>query len=229
MVNRENPFDPMRVYDRLHAAFGPQRWWPADSALEMMVGAILTQNTAWVNVEKAMERLKTEGALRWPVLHEVALERLAEWIRPSGYFNLKARRLRALTTFIAEAYGGRLEAMLAESAGRLREGLLGVWGIGPETADSIILYAAGRPVFVVDAYTRRMMERHGWLQGGEPYDEVAARFSRPLPTEAALYNEFHALVVRLAKRHCFARNPDCEGCPLQDLLPGYSHSEKNPL
>ena len=229
MGRRKKPFDAAGVYDRLYAAFGPQDWWPADSALEMITGAVLTQNTAWVNVVKAMDRLKAEGALRWPVLHEVALDTLAEWIRPCGYFNLKARRLRALTSLIAGEYGGRLEVMLAEPADRLREALLGVWGIGPETADSIVLYAAERPVFVVDAYTRRMMERHEWLGGGEPYDEVAARFTGSIPAETAIYNEFHALIVRLAKRHCHARNPDCGRCPLQELLPGDSHSGGKPL
>lgn len=211
---------PVReIYTRLLAAFGTQGWWPADSPLEMMVGAILTQNTAWVNVEKAIARLKSEDVLQLPAIHEVPLSSLAAWIRPVGYFNLKARRLRALTTMISEQYQGDLTSFLKEPADRMRNQLLSVWGIGPETADSIVLYAAHHARFVVDAYTRRFLERHKWLHGAESYDEVAGVFTRALSPNPVLFNDFHALIVRLAKNHCHARNPDCEHCPLGSILP----------
>ncbi len=214
-----SPSPPLaKVYRALHAAWGPQDWWPAESALEMMVGAVLTQNTAWTHVEKAIDRLKADGALDLHTLHDVPLETLADWIRPSGYFNVKARRLRALTTMVVENYGGDVAALLAESTDRLRGVLLEVNGIGPETADSIVLYAAEHPVFVVDAYTRRFMERHGWLRGGESYDEVATVFTDALPKDVELYNEFHALIVNLGKDYCRPR-PDCSSCPLCCFLP----------
>ena len=210
---------PIRdIYDRLFSAWGPRRWWPAQSPLEMMVGAILTQNTAWTNVEKAIRRLRDARALRLDRLHDAPLSVLAEWIRPAGYFNVKALRLRALTSLIMDQYGGHLSRMLEESPEKLRQILLDVHGVGPETADSIVLYAAGHPVFVVDAYTRRFLFRHGWLWGDETYDDVAALFTRVLPADPKLYNEFHALVVELGKNHCRAK-PNCASCPLRSLLP----------
>jgi endonuclease-3 related protein len=207
-----------RAYHALYDAWGAQHWWPADTPLEMMVGAILTQNTAWTNVEKAIARLKEADALSLERLHRASLSRLAGWIRPSGYFNLKARRLRALTGMIFERYDGRLERLLAEPPDRLREVLLGVWGIGPETADSILLYAAGHAVFVVDTYTRRIVRRHGWLRGDESYDDVSAAFTSQIPSDPGFYGEFHALIVRAGKYHCRPR-PDCASCPLRFLLP----------
>jgi endonuclease-3 related protein len=207
-----------RIYRDLYAAWGPRGWWPAETDLEMMVGAILTQNTAWTNVEKAIERLKQAGALRFRPLHEAPIDELAGWIRPAGYFNVKARRLRALTTLVAGPYQGEVRRLLTEPPERLRAVLLGVNGVGPETADSIVLYAAGQPVFVVDAYTRRFLRRHGWIRGDESYDEVAAVFTGVLPGRAPLFNEYHALIVELGKKHCRAR-PDCASCPLRSLLP----------
>ena len=183
-----------------------------------MVGAVLTQNTAWTNVEKAIARLKRERALSVDALHRADLHDLAGWIRPAGYFNVKARRLRAMTSMIADDFGGRLDRLFALDTPALRKRLLGVNGIGPETADSIILYAAGRPVFVIDAYTRRFLERHGWAHGGETYDELAALFTANLPGDAALYNEYHALIVALGKNHCRPK-PDCASCPLRRWLP----------
>lgn len=218
-VRRASSNPPLRaVFGALLSHFGPQRWWPARSRFEMMVGAILTQNTAWANVERAIARLRREGALTLAALHRAPLRALAEWIRPAGYFNVKARRLRAFTDFLMTAYGGRLDRMLREDTATLRGRLLSVCGIGPETADSILLYAANRPVFVVDAYTRRVLRRHGWLAGHPPYDEVAAFFTARLPSDAALFNEYHALLVALGKHHCRAR-PRCEECPLRGFLP----------
>lgn len=214
-----HPHAPIvEVYERLERAWGPQGWWPAPTSLEMMVGAVLTQNTAWTNVEQALARLREAGALQFDRLHAAPLSDLAAWIRPAGYYNLKARRLRALTTMIAVRYGSSVERLLAEKETRLRAVLLEVNGIGPETADSILLYAAGRPRFVVDAYTRRMLGRHGWVDPRAAYDRVAEVFTRSLPPDADLYGQYHALLVRLAKKHCRSR-PECASCPLLDLLP----------
>lgn len=184
----------------------------------MVVGAVLTQNTAWVNVEKALQRLKAARALSLRRIYEAPLDELHEWLRPAGYFRVKARRVRALAALVVESYRGRLSLLLREEPDRLRVILLGVHGIGPETADSILLYAAGAPYFVVDAYTRRVLERHGWLREPASYDAVAGLFHDALPREAPLFNEFHALFVRLGKYHCRPR-PRCEGCPLNSMLP----------
>ncbi len=184
----------------------------------MMVGAVLTQNTAWTNVEKAIANLRRARRLTPARLHELPLPDLADLIRPAGYFNVKARRLRALTGLICDRFGGRLDRLFALDTGALRSALLATHGIGPETADSIVLYAAGRPVFVIDAYTRRMMERHGWASPRLPYDALAARFTASLPRDTTLFNEYHALIVALGKHHC-RPTPRCTGCPLQGLLP----------
>ncbi len=208
-----------QAFAALHRAWGPQGWWPARSSLEMMVGAILTQNTAWTNVERAIARLRQERALSLAALRRTPEAQLAEWIRPSGYFNQKALRLKALVGLVDDAYGGSLRRLLQDDPDRLRVRLLAVNGIGPETADSILLYAAHAPYFVVDAYTRRFLVRHGALGAKASYDEVAALFTRALPASAALYNEFHALIVRLGKEHCHARTPRCAGCPLEPFLP----------
>lgn len=206
------------VYRLLFDRFGPQHWWPGRTRLEIMVGAILTQNTAWSNVEKAIVRLRKAHALNLPVLHGAPLEQLADWIRPAGFFNIKARRLRAFTGMIHARHGGRLEHLLAMDTQSLRDELLAVNGIGPETADSMLLYAAERPVFVIDAYTRRFLARHGWMDGAESYDELARLFMDRVPRNAPLYNEYHALVVALGKNLCRTR-PNCAECPLRALLP----------
>jgi endonuclease-3 related protein len=184
----------------------------------MAVGAILTQNTAWPNVERAIARLRDERALDVRVLHDAPLATLAGWIRPAGTFRVKARRLRAFTTLLMEQFGGRLDRLLALDRDALRAVLLGVHGIGPETADCIVLYAAGKPSFVIDAYTRRVLHRHGWADHDAPYDRLAGLFTASIPRDARIYNEYHALLVRLGKEHCRAR-ARCEGCPLQRLLP----------
>lgn len=184
----------------------------------MMVGAILTQNTAWTNVERAIANLRRARVLAPDRMHRLPLRTLADLIRPAGYFNVKARRLRAFTGWLMGAWGGRVDRMLRADAAALRRQLLAVHGIGPETADSILLYAAGQPVFVVDAYTRRLLDRHGWMTGHPPYDEVARVFTRRLPPHAALFNEYHALIVALGKEYCRAR-PRCEECPLRRFLP----------
>jgi endonuclease III related protein len=210
---------PLReVYDQLYRAWGAQHWWPGRTRFEIIVGAILTQSTAWNNVELAIRRLKAARALDVRRLHALGPARLAALVRPAGFFNVKARRLRAFTSLVANGFGGRLDALLRLPAADLRRALLGVHGIGPETADSILLYAAGRPAFVVDAYTRRFLRRHGWMDARSPYDSVAELFTRAIPARVPLYNEFHALIVRLGKTHCRSA-PRCGACPLQHLLP----------
>jgi len=207
------------IYARLEGAFGPQSWWPGETAFEVMVGAVLTQNTAWINVEKAIRRLKEEGLLNPRSLDRLRPEDLAERIRPAGYYNLKAGRLKNLVRLIMDRAAGDEHRLLEEPADVLRAALLEVKGVGPETADSILLYAAGRPVFVIDAYTRRILVRHGLAGGREGYQDLQALFLDHLPRDARLYNEYHALLVRLGKRFCRRRHPLCEECPLADTAP----------
>jgi len=206
------------VYSLLYAQWGPQYWWPGRTRLEIIVGAILTQNTAWTNVEKAIRRLRKAGALNLRRLHGADLKSLADWIRPAGYFNVKARRLRAFTQMMFDLFGGDLRRLFALETPALREVLLGVNGIGPETADSILLYAGGRPVFVVDAYTRRFMMRHGWIGAEATYDDIAQIFTGGLARDTVLYNEYHALIVALGKNLCRPK-PKCVECPLMPFLP----------
>ena len=208
----------MSVYRLLFAKWGPQHWWPGRTRLDIVVGAILTQNTAWTNVEKAIELLRKARALNLCRLHDADLKTLAEWIRPAGYFNVKARRLRAFTQMMFDRFGGDLRQLFALETPALRETLLGVNGIGPETADSILLYAGGRPVFVVDAYTRRFMIRHGWIGADSKYNDISRLFMERLSRDVALYNEYHALIVALGKNLCRSK-PRCAECPLQPLLP----------
>ncbi len=204
------------VYRRLLAALGPQHWWPAPTPLEVAVGAILTQNTAWRNVERAMDRLRDAAALDWARLRDLSEDELAELVRPAGTYHVKAARLKALVAALWKDHDGSLERMLAGPLPEARGRLLAVRGIGPETADAILLYAGGRPTFVIDAYTRRILRRHLLIGGSESYAEVQALFRESLPSDPVVYNEYHALLVELAKRHCRSR-ADCAGCPLADL------------
>jgi len=211
---------PLReVYQRLLVAYGPQSWWPGDSPFEVMIGAVLTQNTSWANVERAIDNLRREDLLEPQALYRVPLEELEELIRPAGYYRIKARRLRNLLELLVERYGGSIEAMFQTSLPELREELLGVSGIGPETADSILLYAGGLPTFVVDAYTGRVFGRHGWIAFDADYQEIKEHFEGGLPRDAAMFNEFHALLVRVGKERCRKKAPLCKDCPLADLLP----------
>ena len=205
------------LYDALLDAYGPQHWWPADSAFEMIVGAFLTQNTAWTNVEKAIGRLKMADKLSLAGIRGLRDDELGELIRPSGYFRQKARRLKAFVEYLDRAHGGSLEHLLSQDAADLRRELLGLHGVGPETADSIVLYAAGRPSFVVDAYTRRLFDRLGVLPR-PTYDEVQSYCQERLPADAPYFNEFHALIVRHCADRCQAR-PRCPGCPLAQICP----------
>ena len=218
----------LKVYESLYSTFGPQQWWPvkgryeggpvdSNSAFEVMVGAILTQNTAWRNVEKALENLRSAGCLTPEGLYRISIKRLALLLKPSGYFNIKARRLKSFIHFLYHQFGGDVQRMLREESTRLRQKLLSVKGIGPETADSILLYAGGFPWFVVDAYTRRIFSRHRLVEAGASYQDLQDFFMRDLPRDAKQYNEYHALMVKLGKENC-RREPLCEQCPLLAVL-----------
>jgi len=201
-------------YDALRERYGPQEWWPAKTPFEVMVGAILTQNTNWKNVEKAIENLRKAEALDPHALRATPREKLAELIRPAGYYNVKAARLSNLIKTLVDEYGGDLDAFFAGSVASLRERLLAVKGVGRETADSIILYAAAKPTFVVDTYTYRVALRHGLISEDAAYEELKSLFEDNLPEDASLFNEYHALIVRVGKDHC-RKVARCEGCPLE--------------
>jgi len=207
-------FGVRRAYKKLYAAFGPQHWWPADEPFEVIVGAILTQNTSWVNVEKALKNLKAAGVLKPRALLKMPEARLASLIRPAGYYNIKAGRLKSFLGFFFGSYAGEIRKLRRSSTAGLRKELLSVKGIGPETADSILLYALGKPVFVVDAYTRRILMRHGFAAAENTYDKVQAYFMRRLKHSPKLFNEYHALLVRLGKDFCRKSDPVCRTCPL---------------
>ena len=209
----------VEIYQRLYARFGPQHWWPHSrgGAFEIIVGAILTQNTAWTNVEKALAHLRRARLLTPAALHHTPTARLARLIRPSGYFNLKAKKLKAFTRFVFAEHHGRLVHLFARDATHLRAELLAVYGIGPETADSIILYAAHQAIFVVDAYTRRVFARLGLARADASYDELQSLFVQNLPHEEPLFNEYHALIVALGKNICRKRAPCCGECPLREI------------
>ncbi len=203
------------MYNRLYKAFGPQHWWPGDSPFEIIVGAVLTQNTNWGNVEKAINNLKAFGVLSLESIYGLDINMLAEYIRPAGYYNIKAKRLKSLIKFIKENYGG-VDAMLEENLSSLRAKLLGVYGLGPETVDSILLYAGNKPVFVVDAYTKRIFSRHGLCYEDTDYHQLQDIITSRIPKDIKIYNEFHALIVKLGKEFCKKTNPLCEKCPINE-------------
>lgn len=206
--------EPARIYTTLIAHFGPQGWWPAGSPFEVMVGAILTQNTSWRNVEKAIANLKQAKALSLKRMYKMPSRRLAALIRPAGYYNLKAERLKNFLKFFIASYSGDLKKMRRQGVAELRRRLLTVKGIGLETADSILLYALDKPSFVVDAYTRRIFSRHKLVREGADYEEVRNFITQNVKNEVKLFNEYHALLVRLGKDYCLKRNPRCRTCPL---------------
>ncbi len=203
------------AYTLLFDHFGPQGWWPGDTAIEIVVGAVLTQNTNWANVSKAITNLQAAGLLEFAILVDLPLSVLAEYIRPSGYYNIKAKRLNNLLRMVDDRYRGDLGLLLADETGRARENLLSVQGIGPETADSILLYAGGHPVFVIDAYTHRVFSRHGLVAEEAGYHDIQEEFERHLPRDSAFYNEFHALIVMVGKHYCKKTKPLCGSCPLR--------------
>ena len=203
----------MLLYQKLYNAFGPRRWWPADTPFEVIVGAILTQNTSWENVEKAILRLKKKALLHPEKLYSIEESILAEIIRPSGYYNMKARRLKNFMGFLYGEYKGDLSLMFSVDLEVIREKLLGIHGIGKETADSILLYAGFKPIFVVDAYTKRILSRHNLISTDASYQEIQDLFMKNLPGDVPLYNEYHALIVHLGKNYC-KKKPNCTDCPL---------------
>ncbi len=210
----------IQMFDLLLDHYGPRHWWPADGPLEMMIGAVLTQNTSWKNVEKAISHMKDKSLVSIQQLQRIGISELAQEIRPAGYYNIKADRLKNLVNFISNRYAGDINAMLKDDTSSLREGLLSVKGIGPETADSILLYASGRPVFVIDAYTYRILNRHGLAQDQATYSELQELFMDNLPNDPSLFNEFHALIVETGKDYC-RKKPGCHDCPLNSWRGSY--------
>ena len=208
-----------QAYELLLDRFGPQRWWPGDTPFEVIVGAMLTQNTNWTNVERAIENLREAGVLDPLAMHRLSVAELEELIRPAGYFRVKARRLRHLLDWLVERHGGSLDAMFAMPLAELREELLAVHGVGPETADSILLYAGKMPTFVIDAYTHRVAKRHGWIEEDADYYALKELFEGGVEADEAVYNEYHALLVRVGKLYCRKSVAKCDECPLAKLLP----------
>lgn len=208
-----------QIYQRMVAHFGPQHWWPAESPFEVIIGAILTQNTNWHNVEKALGNLQSAKLLSLKTLSALPEPLLAGYIRPAGYYNIKAARIHNLLALINSKYDGKLERLLAQPLPTLRADLLAVKGIGPETADSIVLYAANLPIFVVDTYTWRILSRHGLIDEKASYHEMQDVFMDNLPHEAALFNEYHALLVQVGKYFCKKKMPECASCPLHGSDP----------
>ena len=201
------------LYESLNAHFGDLHWWPGESPFEVIVGAILTQNTAWRNVEIAIKKLKAKGLLHPEGLLTIRDDVLEELIRSSGYYRVKTRRLKSFVLYLHEEYDGSLERMFLEDFRHLREKLLRVKGVGEETADSILLYAGEKPIFVVDAYTRRILQRHGIISEDASYGEIQKLFMTHLPHSVPLYKQYHALLVNTGKTFC-TKTPRCGGCPL---------------
>ena len=207
------------IYDRLYKSFGPQSWWPGDTQLEIIVGAILTQNTSWNNVSKAIDNLKKEKMLNVKDLKKIHIKKLASLIRPAGYYNIKAKRLKNFIDFLIRNYQGSLKEMFNQDYLKLRSQLLQINGIGEETADSILLYAGCKPIFVVDAYTKRILQRHHLIDKKVSYSEIQNLFMDNLKKDVKLFNEYHALLVNLGKNICKVR-PICKICPLRDIIDG---------
>jgi endonuclease-3 related protein len=204
----------LKIYSSLYDYFGPLNWWPGATPFEVMVGAILTQNTSWSNVEKAINNLKKENLLEPRKLYRINQEELAQLIKPSGYYNIKARRLKNFVNIFVNDFEGSTEKMFSGDSRKLRKKLLNVNGIGPETADSILLYAGRKPFFVVDAYTKRIFSRHKLITKNSTYYEIQEFFIKNLDKDVKLFNEFHAQIVMLGKTICTSRNPDCAKCPI---------------
>jgi len=205
-----------QIYQKLLKKFGPQFWWPAPTRFEVIIGAILTQNTNWANVEKALTVLKDKRLLSPQALYKITPRQLASCIKPAGYFNVKAKRIKNFIRFLFEVHEGKIEKMRQEKPENLRSQLLCVNGIGAETADSILLYALDKPFFVVDAYTKRILSRHGIISPDADYATIQQLFMTSLRKNLKVFNEYHALIVRCAKEYC-KKKPLCEGCPLEDL------------
>lgn len=213
----------LSIFESLFSAYGPRKWWPGETPFEVCAGAILTQNTNWGNVEKAILNIKSKGALNHEAIYAMPEEELALLIKPAGYFNVKARRLKEFSRYLEEQCCGSLELLFTGQLDAVRERLLEIKGIGPETADSMLLYAGNQPSFVVDAYTRRIFSRLGLVDDDIPYAPLRAFFMDKLPADIRMFNEYHALIVEHAKRFCRAR-PECSGCPVVELCTCRTHS-----
>lgn len=205
------------MYQKMLDALGSQRWWPGETPFEVIIGAILTQNTSWSNVEKAIKNLKAAKKLSPKAMYELDIIELSHLIRPSGFFNIKAKRLKMFINWLFSRHEGDISRLFTQDLQTLRSELLAVKGIGPETADSILLYAGNLPTFVVDAYTHRIFSRHGLIPDESSYDEIKSFFEDNLPQDAALFNEYHALLVNIGKTFCKPKK-FCEPCPLKDFL-----------
>jgi endonuclease-3 related protein len=214
-----------KMFNRMIDFYGPLSWWPAETAFEVCIGAILTQNTAWTNVEKAISELKAAGALTQEKLLQIDQDELAGLIRSAGFFNIKSRRVKAFVGWLDSRYGGSLEQMFAGEWQELRRELLQVNGIGPETCDAIMLYAGHKPSFVVDNYTRRLFQRLGLLDGKERYEEIRSLFMNNIPEDVTIYNEYHAVIVEHCKQFC-RKKPICNSCPLKQVC-SYAVVEQN--
>ena len=206
----------LQIYQKMFEALGPRQWWPGETPFEVVIGAILTQNTNWSNVEKAIKNLKTAGKLSPEGIYELSVTELAKLIKPSGFFNVKAKRVKAFINWLFSRYEGNLSKMFARDLQSLRSELLSVKGIGPETADSILLYAGNMPTFVVDAYTHRIFSRHELIPEESTYDDMKSFFEENLPKDVQLFNEYHALLVNIGKMFCKPKKV-CEPCPLKDI------------
>lgn len=213
------------MFDRLMAHYGPTHWWPGDTPFEIAIGAILTQNTAWSNVEKALANLKRESLLHPVRILEAPVASLESALRPSGYFRQKTERVRLFCDYLVDRYQGSMARMGKKSLVSLRSELLALKGIGPETADDILLYACEKPVFVVDAYTRRILSRHGLVDESIGYEALQQRFHGVLPADVRLYKELHGLIVWTGKDFC-RRQPCCSGCPLEGWATGGAGPKK---
>jgi endonuclease-3 related protein len=216
MANKRKRSQLLGIYQQLFDALGPQHWWPADSPFEVIIGAILTQNTSWNNVERAIQNLKEKEILDPLRLYNVREGRLARIIKPSGFFNIKTKRVKHFMQFFFEHFQGRVEKMFAEDMLSLRERLLKVNGLGPETVDSILLYAGSKPVFVVDAYTKRIFSRHKLIPEEAAYDDIQGLFMNNLDHDVKMFNEYHALLVYVGKHFCKSK-PRCDQCPMNGI------------
>ena len=206
-------------YEELLQQFGPQDWWPARTRLEVILGAILTQNTTWQNAALAISRLRTAGLLQWPRLRRASTSQIETCVRPAGYFRQKAKTIHTFVEWLDSAHRGSLDALFRQPPGLARKQLLALRGLGPETADAILLYAGRLPFFVADAYTRRVLARHWLISPEDGYASAQQFLHRHLPANDRLFNEFHALLVETGKRHCKKQAADCRGCPLEPFLP----------
>jgi endonuclease-3 related protein len=225
-VSESHPASLLTIYDQLYNTFGPRYWWPAESRLEIIIGAVLTQGVSWRNVEKAIGNLKNTGNMDFNALLQMNDDVMSGLLHPAGYHRQKTRKLKTLLGWIDKRFEGDIDAMFNGPTAELRRELLNLWGIGPETADSILLYAGGHPVFVVDAYTQRIFSRMGLVEEELDYQALQNYFQENLPPQAELYNEYHALLVTLGANFCRKRGPRCGGCPVASGC-RYNEQENN--